>query len=85
MKNKMHRYELEPTEAKLHDVLALLSEVHARNTEPDLILYTLRVCKHALSGMKQELTNSDDPNISIIAWNEREFPEKEHQEVKGHA
>jgi hypothetical protein len=62
-----HYYVTEPLNCKLHDVLALLSVMHDRNTDPDLLLYVLRVTKHALAGIKAELDQSTDPRSSDIA------------------
>jgi hypothetical protein len=67
----MHDYDYqhESLDQKLHDVLALLSHVHGplSYADPLLTVFVLRVTKHALAGIKEELGKSTDPKCSHFA------------------
>lgn len=62
-------YVHETHDQRLHDILALMSELHGSlgYQHPKLLLYVLRVCKHALVPIKEALESSSNPNFSRFA------------------
>jgi len=59
-------YQRECLDQKVHDVLMLLSYAHS-SYDLELLTLVVRVSKHALAGIKNDLESSIDPVCSRFA------------------